>query len=160
MGDCLAIVPVTMQDAREWVDRHHRHHRAPESGLFALAVAVGTEIKGVAIVGRPVARALQDGWTSEVTRVAVVEGVPNACSKLYAASWRAARALGWRRLITYTLASEPGTSLVASGWKIVGQVKGRSWDTPSRPRIDGHPLDDKVRWEALATSRTPPSQSP
>ena len=153
----LAIVPVTMQDAREWVNRHHRHHRAPEGGLFALAVAVGDEIKGVAIVGRPVARALQDGWTAEVTRVAVIEGVPNACSKLYAACWRAARALGWRRLITYTLASEPGTSLVASGWKIVGQVKGRSWDTPSRPRIDDHPLDDKVRWEALATSRTPPS---
>ena len=142
----LAIVPVTMQDAREWVNRHHRHHRAPEGGLFALAVAVGDEIKGVAIVGRPVARALQDGWTAEVTRVAVIEGVPNACSKLYAACWRAARALGWRRLITYTLASEPGTSLVAAGWKIVGQVKGRSWDTPSRPRIDDRPLDDKVRW--------------
>ena len=100
----LAIVPVTMQDAREWVDRHHRHHRAPKGGLFALAVALGDEIKGVAIVGRPVARALQDGWTAEVTRVAVIEGVPHACSKLYAAAWRAARALGWRRLITYTLA--------------------------------------------------------
>ena len=147
MSDHLAIVPVTVQDAREWVDRHHRHHRAPEGGLFALAVARGDEIKGVAIVGRPVARALQDGWTAEVTRVAVVEGVPNACSKLYAASWRVARALGWRRLITYTLVSEPGTSLVAAGWKIVGQVKGRSWDTPSRPRIDSHPLDDKTRWE-------------
>lgn len=146
----LVIVPCSMQDAREWVTRHHRHHRAPESGLFALAVAVGDEIKGVAIVGRPVARALQDGWTAEVTRVAVVEGVPNSCSMLYGAAWRAARALGWRKLITYTLASEPGTSLRAAGWTVVGQVRGRSWDTPSRPRIDGHPLDDKVRWEAVA----------
>lgn len=150
IADRPAIVPVTMQDAREWVDRHHRHHRAPEGGLFALAVAVGEEIKGVAIVGRPVARALQDGWTAEVTRVAVVEGVPNGCSKLYAASWRAARALDWRKLITYTLASEPGTSLRAAGWRVVGQVRGRSWDTPSRPRIDSHPLDDKVRWETVS----------
>lgn len=146
----LCIVPISMQDAREWVDRHHRRHRAPESGLFALAVAVSGEIRGVAIIGRPVARALQDGWTAEVTRVAVVEGVPNACSKLYAAAWRAARALGWRRLITYTLASEPGTSLRAAGWQVVGQVRGRSWDTPSRPRIDAHPLDDKVRWAVTA----------
>lgn len=142
----LAIVPVSITDAQEWVHRHHRHHDPPESGLFALAVAIGDEIKGVAIVGRPVARALQDGWTAEVTRVAVVEGVPNGCSMLYAAAWRAARALGWRKLITYTLVSEPGTSLKAAGWKVVGQVKGRSWDTPSRPRIDKAPLDDKTRW--------------
>ena len=146
----LQIVPISMQDARKWVDLHHRHHRAPQSGLFALAVAEGDAIKGVAIVGRPVARALQDGWTAEVTRVAVLEGVKNANSKLYGACWRSARALGWHRLITYTLASESGVSLRAAGWKVVGEVRGRSWDTPSRPRIDNHPLDDKIRWEAAS----------
>ena len=148
----LEIVPVTMGDAREWVNRHHRHHQAPVGGLFAVGLARDEDIVGVAIVGRPVARHMQDGWTAEVTRVAVIEGVENGNSKLYGACWRAARALGWRRLITYTLQIESGTSLRAAGWKIVGEVKGASWDTPSRPRIDKTPfqLYDKYRWERLA----------
>jgi hypothetical protein len=108
------------------------------------------EVVGVAIVGRPVARGASDGWTAEVTRVAVVEGVGNGCSKLYSACWRAARAIGYRKLITYTLDSEPGTSLIAAGWKTVGQVKGRSWHRPERPRIDRYPLQDKLRWEVTA----------
>ena len=66
---------------------------------------------------------------------------------LYGACWRACRALGYRRLITYTLDSEPGTSLVAAGWRVVGVVKGQSWSVPSRPRIDKHPLQDKLKWE-------------
>ena len=138
-----------IQDARKFVDRHHRHHRAPLSGLFAVAAAEGDEVIGVAIVGRPVARHEQDGWTAEVTRLCVLEGHRNACSMLYGACWRAARALGWRRLITYTLKSEPGTSLRAAGWRVIGEVKGRSWSVPSRPRIDKHPLFDKIKWSAL-----------
>lgn len=149
----LTLVPISVTDARLWIDRTHRHHPAPLSALFAVAVAEGDEVKGVATVGRPVARGNQDGWTAEVTRVAVVEGVPNACSMLYGACWRAARAIGYRRLITYTLSTEPGTSLKAAGWKVIGEVKGRSWDTPSRPRIDKSPLLDKVKW--LAASREP-----
>lgn len=142
----LIIVPVSMQDAREWVKRVHRHHLPPIGGLFAVAIAEEEQIVGVAIVGRPVARNNQDGFTAEVTRVAVAEGHKNGCSMLYGASWRAARALGWRRLITYTLKSEPGTSLRAAGWKIIGEVQGRSWSVPSRPRIDKHPLEDKWKW--------------
>jgi hypothetical protein len=144
----VEIVPITLKDARRFIDRHHRHHRAPQGGLFAIAVADGTDIVGVAIVGRPVARGNQDAWTAEVTRLAVLEGARNACSMLYAACWRACRALGWRRLITYTLVSEPGTSLRAAGWKEIGRVRGRSWWTPSRPRVDKHPLFDRVAWEA------------
>jgi hypothetical protein len=102
---------------------------------------------GVVTVGRPVARENQNGWTLEATRL-TVDTMPNACSMLYAAAWRAARALGWRRLITYTLKTEPGTSLRAAGWKVIGEVKGRSWSTPSRPRIDKHPTLDKICWEA------------
>ena len=144
----LAIIPCTIGDAKAYVQEHHRHHRAPVSGLFA--VAVGREgaqqLCGVAIVGRPVARSLQDGWTAEVTRVAT-DGTPNACSALYGACWRAARALGWRTLITYTLKSEPGTSLRAAGWRVVGEVRGGSWSRRSRPRVDKHPLQHKLRWE-------------
>ena len=69
---------------------------------------------------------------------------------LYGAAWRAAKALGYRKLITYTLASEEGASLRAAGWEVVGEVKGRSWNTPSRPRVDKNPAQDKFRWEVSA----------
>jgi hypothetical protein len=142
----LCIVPCSIQDAKVFIRQRHRHHPPPVSGLFAVAVAEDQEVVGVAIVGRPVAAGLQDGWTAEVTRVAT-DGTRNACSKLYAACWRAARALGYRRLGTYTLAGEPGTSLRAAGWKELYRVQGRSWNCPSRPRVDKHPLQDKIRWE-------------
>jgi hypothetical protein len=99
----------------------------------------------VAVVGRPVARALDDGLTMEVTRLAS-DGHPNACSMLYAAARRAAEAKGYRRGLTYTLASEGGASLRAVGWAKLWDVKGRSWDCPSRPRSDKHPTVDKVAY--------------
>ena len=145
----LELVPSFLSEAREFVNRHHRHHPAPVGGLFAVAVSFGSAgVVGVAITGRPVARMADLGFTAEVTRLCVLDGHPNACSMLYGASWRAARALGYRKLITYTLASESGGSLRAAGWKVVGSVKGRSWDTPSRPRVDKHPTQDKIKWEA------------
>jgi hypothetical protein len=117
----LAIVPCSIGDAIEFIRQHHRTHRPPESGYFACAVAQADRICGVAIVGRPVSRELQDGFTADVTRTAT-DGTKNACSKLYAACWRAARALGYRRLGTYILATEPGTSLKAAGWKELYRV--------------------------------------
>ncbi len=143
----MDITPLTLKEARVWVDRVHRHHRAPVGGMFAIGLSVEAAIIGVAIVGRPVARGLDNGWTAEVTRVAVLEGHPNACSKLYSACWRAARAMGYRKLVTYVLASEPGTSVKAAGWKLVGKTQGRSWDAPSRPRVDLYPIQDKFRFE-------------
>ncbi len=143
----LAITPITLGEARVWVDKEHRHHRAPVGGLFAIAVSED-EVVGVAIVGRPVSRHLDDTWTVEITRVAVLDGHSNACSMLYGACWRAARAMGYRRAITYTLQSERGTSVKAAGWKCVGETKGGSWSVPSRPRVDKHPLEPKFRWEA------------
>ena len=150
MTDTLTIVPTNLTDARAWVDRVHRHHKAPIGGLFAVAVARGREVVGVAIVGRPVSRHLDDGWTVEVTRVAALDDQPNACSKLYAAAWRAARAMGYRKAITYTLQEESGTSVKAAGWTRIASVRGRSWDTPTRPRVDRYPLQGKLRWETVA----------
>ena len=147
MTDSLRVVPCTLREARAYVEQHHRHHRPPQGGLWAVAIA-DERVRGVAIVGRPVARGLgADDFTAEVTRVAT-DGVSNGCSMLYGACWRACRALGYSKLITYTLASEPGTSLRAAGWRVVGDVKGRSWSCPSRPRVDTHPTQDKLRWEA------------
>lgn len=144
----LVIVPVTQAQAFEFIDAHHRHHIPPVGTKFCIGVSdeLG-ELRGVATVGRPINRTNDDGWTAEVTRVAT-DGCENACSALYGAAWRAARAMGYRRMITYTLATEPGSSLRGAGWREVAKVKGRSWWTPTRPRFDKHPTLDKVRWEA------------
>lgn len=105
-------------------------------------------VVGVAVVGRPSARHLDDGRTVEVTRLCVLDGYPGACSKLYGACWRAARAIGYRRLITYTLPEEGGASLRGSGWKLIGEAGGGSWSRADRPRVDTHPTQVKLRWEA------------
>jgi hypothetical protein len=144
----LNLQPITIQEAKVFVGRFHRHHKPPVGGLFAIAVNDGTQVVGVVMVGRPVARMLQDGLTAEVTRLCVTEGHPNGCSMLYAAAWRAARELGYKRLITYILGSEPGTSLKAAGWKLLGARGGGSWSRDSRKRVDTHPLEQKQLWEA------------
>lgn len=137
---------MTLTEARSFVEQHHRHHRKPPSGLFAVGVECGS-VCGVAIVGRPVARMLDaDDYTAEVTRVCTV-GCRNTCSMLYGACWRAARALGYRRLVTYTLPEEGGTSLRASGWKCLGEAGGGTWSRRTRPRVDTHPMQTKLRWE-------------
>jgi len=145
----LRIVPVTLREAIAYVGIHHRHHRPPRGGILAIAVADDEQIRGVAIIGRPVARMLQDGFTAEVVRVAT-DGCPNACSALYGAAWRAARALGYLRLLTYTLPEEGGASLRGAGWTCVGAAGGGKWSCPSRPRLDLHPTQEKLRWEVRA----------
>jgi hypothetical protein len=162
------VVPITLREACVFVARHHRHHPAPRGGLFAVGVARGAEVVGVAVVGRPVARQLQDGWTAEVTRLCVVPGLPMvrghaapAASLLLGAAWRAARALGWKRLVTYTLQTEPGTTLRAAGWRCVGETKAEGWSRPSRPRVDLHPTQAKLRWEMFeGAAKGTPSAAP
>lgn len=138
---------MTLAEANAFVSRHHRHHGPVVGHLFSVGLAVGGEVVGVAIVGRPVARVRQDGYTAEVTRLCVLPGHSNACSKLYASCWRAARALGYRRLGTYILDDESGASIRAAGWRVVHSVRGRSWSCPSRPRVDLHPLQGKILFE-------------
>jgi hypothetical protein len=141
-------VPSTLKEANAFVARHHRHHKPVPGHKFSVAVAdeMG-EVRGVAIVGRPVARNLDDGSTLEVTRVAT-DGFPNACSALYGAARRAAFALGYRRLVTYSLRTEGGASLRGAGWRLIGEAGGGSWSRAGRPRDDHHPLEKKLRWDA------------
>lgn len=141
----LEIVPITQAEAKEFIRLHHRHHLPPLGSIFQIAVAAEGKVVGVAMAGRPVARGACDGWTLEVNRVAT-DGTRNACSALYGACWRAARAMGYRKVITYTLPQEGGGSLRGAGWKIVGEVRGRSWSCPSRPRVDLYPAQMKLRW--------------
>lgn len=133
-------------EAASFVALHHRHRTPPVGHRFSIGAYEGDRLCGVAIVGRPVARARDDGFTLEVTRLCT-DGTKDACSFLYGCAARASAALGYRRIGTYTLKTEPGTSLKAAGWVIVGEVTGRSWDTPSRRRR-GNPVEDKLLWEA------------
>lgn len=143
----MQIIPVDLSEANEFVRIHHRHHLPVIGHKFAIAAEVDGVIHGVAIVGRPVARGNDNGLTLEVTRLAS-DGTRNVCSALYGACRRATFALGYKRLITYTLNTEPGSSLRAAGWKLLGEVGGGSWSCKSRPRIDKHPLQGKLLWEA------------
>lgn len=145
----LALSTISWATACEFVGDHHRHHKPPRGHKFSIAAMRGLAVVGVAIVGRPVARMRQDGYTLEVTRLCT-KGDKNACSFLYGAAARAAWALGYFRIGTYTLASEPGTSLIAAGWKRVGTTRGGSWSRPSRERIDDAPTEPKVLWELTA----------
>jgi hypothetical protein len=147
MSDRLRVIPITLREANAFVRRLHRHHGPSRGCLFCVAVALGDRIVGVAIVGRPVSRMLQDGYTAEVTRVCT-DGTEHAPSKLYGACWRVAQQLGYRRMLTYVLHTEPGTTLKAAGWKCYGEAGGGTWSREGRPRVDLHPTQTKIRWEA------------
>jgi len=146
----LHLTPISWEDLREFVAHYHRHHRPPQGWKFGVGVATDEGLLvGVASVGRPVSRVIQsEGLTLEVTRTCTT-GYPNANSMLYGAVARAAFALGYDRLITYTQASESGSSLIASGYRVLAQRPRRSgWDTPSRARQSlGTELIPRLLWE-------------
>lgn len=145
----LLVTPINLDEANAFVAKHHRHHKPVPGAKFCIAASEGNKVVGVAIVGRPVARMSDNGLTLEVNRCCT-DGTKNACSMLYGAAWRAAKALGYQRLITYTLPSEGGASLRASNWKLIGERGGGNWNVPSRPRIDTAQLlqGQKLLWEA------------
>ena len=153
----LFIVPLTLREANAYVAIHHRHNKPVVGHRFSIGVTdVGGVLHGVAIVGHPVARRLDDGLTVEIYRVCT-DGTYNACSILYGACARIAREMGYKKILTYTLQSEPGTSLKASGFTNCGEAGGTNWDVPSRPRevmqvtLFGeerkYPDEKKIRWE-------------
>jgi hypothetical protein len=143
----LSLQPITQKEANAFIRQHHRHHLPSQGWKFGIGVANGETLVGVVTVGRPVARMLDNGWTLEVTRCCT-DGTKHAASMLYGAAWRAVKAMGYRRLITYTLVEEAGTSLKAAGWKDLYISPGGTWSRPSRPEIDKHPLGQKRLWEA------------
>lgn len=142
----LELVPITLKEANFFVEQHHRHHKPVTGHKFSIAASDGEKIVGVAIVGRPVSRYLDDGWTLEVNRLCT-DGTKNACSFLYSAAWRAAKNMGYKKLITYILQSENGASLKASGWKCVGEAGGKHWTGKRRPEVDLYPAQMKLKFE-------------
>lgn len=153
----MCLVPITLREARRFIAEHHRHNIAPRGWLFGTSLELNGVRVGVGVASRPVARALDDGRTVEITRLCLLEGAPkNAASRLYGALCRAARALGWKRAITYTLRTEEGTSLRASGFRLAAAISARDAWTPSagvnRVQRDlfgaeRRPTGEKSRWE-------------
>ena len=140
-------VALPLSEANEFVRQNHRHHVPVVGHKFSIGAVLNKKIVGVVIVGRPVARMRDDGYTLEVTRLCT-DGTKNACSFLYGAASKAAFSLGYSRIGTYTLPEEGGFSLRASGWKLIGERGGGSWNVASRPRVDKHPLQKKLLWES------------
>lgn len=135
-----------LKEANAFVAELHRHHEPVHRDKFRVGIADDDgRLRGVVQVGRPVARALCDGKTLEVTRLCT-DGYKNACSFLYSRAARIAKEMGYEKIITYTLDAEDGTSLKASGWIKEADIKGHPWGCPSRPRNTTAPTCNKQRW--------------
>ncbi len=138
---------VSLDEANEFVERMHRHHPPVVGHLFSIGAFINAALVGVVIVGRPVSRMRDDGLTAEVTRLCT-DGTRNACSFLYGKAARAAFALGYLRVGTYTLPVEGGASLRAAGWTLIGERGGGEWSSPNRPRKTmKSPNGIKLLWE-------------
>jgi hypothetical protein len=152
------IVPLTLAQARRYVAEHHRHNEPPIGHRFSIGLERDGVLIGVVIAGHPVARKADDGRTLELVRL-TTEGDRNACSRLYSAACRAAFAMGYRRVITYTLAEEPGSSLRAAGFIHDGTSEGGAWVHTAGPRSADRPTlfdppkmptGPKQRWVRIA----------
>lgn len=142
----LILTTVSLAEANSFVLEHHRHHKPVTGHKFSLGCKMDGRLVGVAIVGRPVSRYLDNGLTLEVNRLCST-GEKNVCSFLYAAAARAANALGYEKIITYIMDSEPGSSLRAAGWKCAGPAGGLRWTGKRCPKTDLYPPQMKQRYE-------------
>ena len=141
----MRIAPITFKAASEYINKHHRHHKASIGCKFCISVVDDSgQLHGVAVCGRPVSRHLDDGETLEINRVCT-DGAMNACSMLYGACCRIAKAMGYSKVITYILASENGASLKASNFVCEGEAGGTHW-TGARNRGQDIPAEMKTRW--------------
>ena len=149
----LALTPVSLAEANAFVQQHHRHHKTVRGHKFSIGCAEDGRLVAVAIVGRPVSRYLDDGATLEVNRLCS-DGTKNACSFLYAAAARAAKAMGYRKIITYTLDTESGASLRAAGWINAGLAGGKAWTGSRCPAVPLYPAQLKYRYEKRLNERS------
>lgn len=141
----MEIRPITYRCAAEYVNRNHRHHKAAVGCKFCIGVFDETgSMHGAAMCGRPVSRMLDDGLTCEINRVCT-DGSRNGCSMLYGACCRVAKAMGYKRIVTYILESENGASLKASNFTCEGVAGGPEWGGRRGTGKDG-PHEMKTRW--------------
>ena len=143
----LQLVHVELKQANEFVNTFHRHHKPVVGHRFSIGTISNGELCGVAIVGRPVARGSDQVNTLEVTRLCT-DATKNACSFLYGAAARAGKALGYTKIQTYVLETEPATTLKAAGWKFSHHTAGGSWNQYDREgtRREDQPTCKKQCW--------------
>ena len=145
--DKLAIKPITIKEANEFVKAHHRHSKPTQGGRFAVGATFDNELVGVAIVGRPISASIKDKLTAEITRLCAAPTAPkNTCSFLLGRCWRIWQQMGGATMITYTLQEENGASLRGAGWEQVAEVKPSNWNRPDRPRKH-QSIYDKKKWK-------------
>lgn len=157
-GDGMIAVPMSFREAVAFVATHHRHNRPPQGHKLSLGCMHDGKLVGVAIIGRPVARALDDGTTLEVIRCCVLPDAPKGtCSWLYSRARQIAGPWGYRRVITYTLESEAGASLRGAGWSPTKATKPHGWSHKESGGRDSQPIyeQQKIRWETTTTKATP-----
>jgi hypothetical protein len=145
----MRLIPIKQRDARAFVDAHHRHNKAPRGSVFQIGLQKDNELIGCIMVGRPVARRLDDGITLEVNRTCIEGYHKNACSMLLGAAVRAAKALGWKKIITYTLPSESGSSLKGAGWTFDGEGDLGDWNNRGGRQVQIFRETKKRRWKKL-----------
>jgi len=145
VGVDMKIVPITLKTANQFVSNYHRHHKPSVGHKFSIGLNNNDDLIGVAIMGRPVARGSDDGFTIEVARLCT-NGAKNACSMLYQAAARASKELGYKKIQTYILNDESGISLKAAGWKLECITKGGKWIHTHGERNNYHPIQSKQRW--------------
>lgn len=143
--ESLTAIPLRLRDANAFIEQHHRTHKPVKFHLFSIGAMARGELVGVCIVFRPAARKLDDGFTAEVSRLAT-DGTQNTCSFLLSRARKAAFAMGFTTIQTYTRPEEGGASLRASGWEFVGERGGVSWNMSGRSRKDKHPVGKKHFW--------------
>ena len=142
----MTIVPITLKAANAFVATYHRHHKPTVGHKFSIGLSLNDDLIGVAIMGRPVARGSDNGFTIEVARLCT-NGAKNACSMLYQAAARSSKELGYKKIQTYILQNELGTSLKASGWKMEAVTAGGQWKhTDGKKRRTDQPTMPKQRW--------------
>lgn len=144
-SDTLKLCPLDLNQANAYVKKNHRHHDPVYRDKYRVGCTCNGQLVGIVQVGRPVSRFLDDGETLEIVRLCTT-GQKNVCSFLYSAASRVAKNLGYKKVITYILDSEDGTSLKASGFKKECDTCGHSWSCPSRPRNTTAPKCNKQRW--------------
>jgi hypothetical protein len=145
----LVVCPLSLKALNAFVEQHHRHHKKVQGHKFSLGVVCDGKLVGACSVGRPVARNCDSNTTLEVTRL-VTDGTKNACSILYARSAQIAKLMGYKKIQTYILESERGTSLKASGWSYETTTQGGQWKhTDGKPRRTDQPICKKERWSKL-----------
>lgn len=140
----LESLHVELADANAYVTKHHRHHKKVTGHRFSLGAVLDGELVGVAIVGRPVARSIDQRYVLEVNRCCT-DGTGNAASFLYGRAAQVGKLLGYAWIITYTTPAEGGASLRAVGWgsQLMTDSSHGSWHGED---VRGQNLGVKIRW--------------